>query len=99
MSIVPLTLIRKTCRCDGEIPCSTRWSERQPASLDSAGHRGTGRTTETTTYIWTIRTGTALPISLHNGFKAATAARGENMTDILMQFIQNYVDKYGARRR
>ena len=40
-----------------------------------------------------------LPISLHNCFKAATAARGENMTDILMQFIRNYVDKYGARRR
>lgn len=40
-----------------------------------------------------------LPISLHNGFKAATAARGENMTDILIEFIRNYVDKYGARRR
>lgn len=40
-----------------------------------------------------------LPISLHNGFKAATAARGENMTDILMEFIRNYVDKYGARHR
>jgi len=40
-----------------------------------------------------------LPISLHNAFKAATAARGENMTDILMDFIRNYVDKYGARRR
>ena len=40
-----------------------------------------------------------LPVSLHNAFKAATAARGENMTDILMQFIRNYVDKYGGRRR
>ncbi len=40
-----------------------------------------------------------LPISLHNGFKAATAARGENMTDVLVEFIRNYVDKYGARRR
>jgi hypothetical protein len=40
-----------------------------------------------------------LPISLHNSFKAATAARGENMTDILLEFIRNYVDKYGARRR
>jgi hypothetical protein len=40
-----------------------------------------------------------LPASLHHGFKAATAARGENMTDILMQFIRNYVDKYGGRRR
>ena len=40
-----------------------------------------------------------LPISLHNAFKAASAARGENMTDILMEFIRNYVDKYGGRRR
>jgi len=40
-----------------------------------------------------------LPVTLHNNFKAATAARGENMTDILVEFIRNYVDKYGARRR
>jgi len=40
-----------------------------------------------------------LPVSLHNTFKAATAARGENMTDILLEFIQNYVDKHGGRRR
>jgi hypothetical protein len=40
-----------------------------------------------------------LPISLHNAFKAATAARGENMTDILVEFIRNYVDKHGGRRR
>jgi hypothetical protein len=40
-----------------------------------------------------------LPVSLHNAFKAASAARGENMTDILMEFIRNYVDKYGVRRR
>ena len=40
-----------------------------------------------------------LPVTLHNNFKAATAARGENMTDILVEFIRNYVDKHGARRR
>jgi hypothetical protein len=34
-------------------------------------------------------------VSLHDGFKAATAARGENMTDILLQFIQDYVAKNG----
>ena len=32
--------------------------------------------------------------SLHAAFKAATAARGENMTDILLKHIQDYVDKY-----
>ncbi len=34
-------------------------------------------------------------VSLHDGFKAATAARGENMTDVLLQFIQEYVAKNG----
>jgi hypothetical protein len=34
-------------------------------------------------------------VSLHDAFKAATAAKGENMTDVLMQFIQQYVEKYG----
>ena len=29
--------------------------------------------------------------SLHAAFKAATAARGENMTDVLMEFIEKYV--------
>ena len=33
-------------------------------------------------------------VSLHNAFKAAVSARGENMTDILMKHIQDYVDKY-----
>ncbi len=34
-------------------------------------------------------------VSLHAGFKAATAARGENMTDVLLQFIEEYVAKNG----
>jgi uncharacterized protein (DUF1778 family) len=32
-------------------------------------------------------------VSQHDAFKAATAARGENMTDVLMQFIKKYVAK------
>jgi hypothetical protein len=40
-----------------------------------------------------------LPLSLHNAFKAETAGRGENMTDIIVQSIKLYVDKYGVRRR
>jgi hypothetical protein len=36
-----------------------------------------------------------MEISLHDAFKAATAAQGDNMTDVLMEFIQNYVDKKG----
>jgi hypothetical protein len=34
-----------------------------------------------------------VPVDLHNSFKAATAAQGLNMTDVLLEFIQNYVDK------
>ena len=34
-----------------------------------------------------------VPIELHNSFKAVTAARGLNMTDVLMEFIQNYIAK------
>jgi hypothetical protein len=33
-------------------------------------------------------------VSLHNAFKAAPAACGENMTDVLMKHIQDYVDKH-----
>jgi len=34
-----------------------------------------------------------VPVELHNGFKAVTAAQGKNMTDVLMEFIQSYVAK------
>ena len=34
-------------------------------------------------------------VDLHNAFKAATAAQGVDMTTVLMEFIQNYVAKYG----
>ena len=32
-----------------------------------------------------------MDVDLHNAFKAATAARGENMTDVLLAFITDYV--------
>ena len=34
-----------------------------------------------------------VPVKLHNAFKAATAARGQNMTDELLKFIESYVAK------
>ena len=34
-------------------------------------------------------------VELHNSFKAATASQGLNMTDVLLQFIQQYVADYG----
>jgi hypothetical protein len=33
-------------------------------------------------------------ISLHNAFKAATAAQGVDMTTVLQEYIQQYVSKY-----
>ena len=30
---------------------------------------------------------------LHDAFKAATAAKGVNMTDVLLNFIEDYVQK------
>jgi hypothetical protein len=40
-----------------------------------------------------------IELSLHNAFKAATAARGENMTDVLLQFIRDYVARHGYDSR
>lgn len=31
---------------------------------------------------------------LHRAFKTAAAAEGENMTDVLLEFIESYVKKY-----
>ncbi len=35
-------------------------------------------------------------VSLHDAFKAATASRSENMTDVLLRFIEDYVAKNGV---
>jgi hypothetical protein len=32
-----------------------------------------------------------VPVELHNSFKSLTAARGQNMTDVLLEFIRDYV--------
>jgi hypothetical protein len=37
-----------------------------------------------------------LEVSLHDAFKAATAAQGKNMTDVLIDFIADYVEKHGV---
>jgi hypothetical protein len=37
-----------------------------------------------------------IEVSLHNAFKAATAAKGTDMTVVLQEFIQTYVAKHGA---
>jgi hypothetical protein len=40
-----------------------------------------------------------VPVELHNSFKSATASQGLNMTDVLMDFIQSYVSKYGQSKK
>jgi len=40
-----------------------------------------------------------IEVNLHNAFKAATAARGENMTDVLLQYIADYVARYRYEMR
>jgi len=35
-----------------------------------------------------------VPLQLHNAFKAATAYRNENMTDVLLKLIEDYVALY-----
>jgi hypothetical protein len=39
-----------------------------------------------------------VPVPLHNAFKAATAARGQNMTDELLKFIEDYVNKHEPKK-
>lgn len=38
-----------------------------------------------------------VPIELHNSFKSVTAAQGQNMTDVLMEFIKSYVGKHSSK--
>ena len=37
-----------------------------------------------------------VPIELHNNFKSVTAAEGQNMTDVLLEFIQKYVPEHSS---
>ena len=38
-------------------------------------------------------------LDLHNAFKAATAVQGKNMTDVLLDFINDYIKKYGVQSK
>jgi hypothetical protein len=38
-----------------------------------------------------------VPVELHNNFKSITASQGQNMTDVLMEFIRNYVAKHSPK--
>ena len=40
-----------------------------------------------------------VPVELHNSFKSITAAQGQNMTDVLLEFIQEYVARHSAPKQ
>ena len=39
-----------------------------------------------------------VPLELHNRFKSVTAAEGQNMTDVLLEFIQAYVARHAPKK-
>jgi len=40
-----------------------------------------------------------VPVDLHNNFKSVTAAQGQNMTDVLLEYIKAYVAKNSPKGR
>ncbi len=40
-----------------------------------------------------------VPVNLHNRFKSVTAAQGQNMTDVLLEFIKACVAKNSPKGR
>jgi len=39
-----------------------------------------------------------VPVELHNAFKSAAAGQGQNMTEVLLEFIQKYIAKYSPQK-
>jgi hypothetical protein len=35
-----------------------------------------------------------VPVKLHNSFKSVTASEGENMTDVLLKLIEDYIRRH-----
>lgn len=38
-----------------------------------------------------------VPLELHNSFKSITAAQGKEMTPVILEFIQDYVDRHSPK--
>lgn len=38
-----------------------------------------------------------VPLELHNSFKSVAAAQGEKMTDVILEFIRDYVDRHSPK--
>jgi hypothetical protein len=39
-----------------------------------------------------------VPVELHNTFKSVIAAQGKDMTHVLLEFIQSYIDKHSSKK-
>ena len=39
-----------------------------------------------------------VPVSLHNSFKAAVALQNKEMTEVLLEFIEEYVSKHNPSK-
>jgi len=39
-----------------------------------------------------------VPVKLHSSFKSITAAEGQNMTDVLLEFIEDYIRRHAVAR-
>ncbi len=40
-----------------------------------------------------------VPIELHNSFKSVTASQGQNMTDVLLEFIESYITDHSPKQK
>ena len=40
-----------------------------------------------------------VPVELHNNFKSVTAAQGQNMTDVLLEYIQKYITQNSPKQK
>ena len=40
-----------------------------------------------------------VPVELHNNFKSLTAAEGKNMTDVILQWIEDYVKENSPKSK
>ena len=39
-----------------------------------------------------------VPVELHNSFKSVTAAQGQRMSDVLLDFIKDYIEKSASSK-
>lgn len=40
-----------------------------------------------------------VPVELHNNFKSLTAAQGQNMTDVILQLIVDYINDHSPKSK